>query len=87
MKYTCVKTTETPSKTFFPGDFVEIKKLKHPAKLKNGTYDYKELTTGILMTKPFIKDNFKVGQFITNDYKLYGVIGFVSGLTILNIFI
>lgn len=87
MKYTCIKTTRTPDHVFFPGDLVEIKRLKHPAKLENGTYPYKELTTGIVMTKPFIKENFKKGQFIVSNYTTYGFVGVITGLTILNIFL
>lgn len=77
MKYTCVKTAKTPIKVFFPGDFVEIKKLKHPAKLQNGTYHYKELTTGIFMSKNFIKKHFKLGRYKSIDYTIYSFVGII----------
>lgn len=80
MKYTCVKTAKTPSKVFFPGDFVEIKRLKHPAVFKDETYCYKELTTEILMSKPFITEHFKMGQHKSDSLTLVVGIGFILGL-------
>ncbi|PTL18491.1 hypothetical protein BUZ08_00850 [Staphylococcus gallinarum] len=80
MKYTCVKTARTPSKVFFPGDFVEIKRLKHPAVFKDNTYYYKELTTEILMSKSFIKEHFKIGQHKSDSLTLLAGIGFILGL-------
>lgn len=80
MKYTCVKTARTSSKVFFPGDFVEIKRLKHPAVFKDETYLYKELTSGILMSKSFIKEYFKIGQQKLDSLTLVAGISFVIGL-------
>lgn len=81
MKYTCVKTARTPSNIFFPGDFVEIKKLKHPAVFKEKTYHYKELTTDILMSKPFINEHFKIGQSRIDSVTLIASCSFIIGLS------
>lgn len=64
-KYTCIKPVGINGTIgYLPGDIVEIKKMKHPIILKKGEKcSYKEVKSGELMSKKYIKENFKQGDY------------------------
>ncbi|WP_147641442.1 transcriptional activator RinB [Staphylococcus nepalensis] len=45
------------------GDFVEIKKLKHPIRVVSKKFEYKDIDNDILISKKFLKENFTKGTY------------------------
>lgn len=63
MKYTCIKTTNIAGDIFFPDNFVEIKRLRHPVMMDGKNYHYKLMDNGTLLSEDFKKEYFKRGNY------------------------
>ena len=81
MKYTCVKTTNIAGDIFFPGNFVNIKRLRHPVMMGGKKYHYKLMNNDTVLSENFKKEHFKRGNY---QLAICGL-GVVSGTILFNI--
>lgn len=63
-KYTCIKTFGIDTKGYMPGDIIDVKKLKHPITFSTGDkLKYVDVDSGKLLSKKYLKQNFKKGAY------------------------
>ena len=63
-KYTCIKIFGRDNKGYMPGDIIDVKKLKHPITFSTGDkLKYVDVDSGKLLSKKYLKQNFKKGAY------------------------
>ena len=63
-KYTCIKTFGIDNKGYMPGDIIDVKKLKHSITFSTGDkLKYVDVDSGKLLSKKYLKQNFKKGAY------------------------
>ncbi|MDQ7224175.1 hypothetical protein RCI18_07665 [Staphylococcus haemolyticus] len=80
-KYTYIKTFGVDDKVYMPGDIINVKKMKHAITFSTGPkYKYVDVNSGRLISKRYLKDNFKKGAYKNEIYKRLFKIWFIIGM-------